>query len=221
MEWRTADDLIAYPDALATMEQRVADIRAGTASELVWLLEHPPLYTAGTSADAQDLLEARFPVYEAGRGGEYTYHGPGQRVGYVMLDLRQRQRVPDIKRYVWQLEEWIICALADFGIQGERRPGRVGIWVVHQGTESKIAALGVRIRHWVSYHGISINVNPELSHFQGIVPCGIRQYGVTSCHALGVEITLADLDAALIRHWAGVFEQDQGAGAVGAFNLSD
>lgn len=206
MEIRLADRLIDYPDALATMEQRVADIRAGIASELVWLLEHPPLYTAGTSADAQDLLEARFPVFEAGRGGEYTYHGPGQRVGYVMLDLRQRQRVPDIKRYVWQLEEWIIRALSDFGIQGERRPGRVGIWVVHQGTESKIAALGVRIRHWVSYHGISINVNPELSHFQGIVPCGIRQYGVTSCHALGVEITLADLDAALIRHWAGVFE---------------
>ncbi len=205
MEWRRAEDPIAYPEALSVMEQRVADIRAGTAAELIWLLEHPPLYTAGTSAKAHDLLDPRFPVYEAGRGGEYTYHGPGQRVGYVMLDLRQRQRVPDIKRYVWQLEEWVIRALAEFGIEGARRAGRVGIWVAHEGTESKIAALGVRIRHWVSYHGVSINVHPDLSNFQGIVPCGISQYGVTSCHALGVKISLAELDAALMTHGRALF----------------
>ena len=214
MDIRTADDLIAYPDALAEMESRVADIRAGTASEMIWLLEHPPLYTAGTSAKASDLLNARFPVFETGRGGEYTYHGPGQRVGYVMLDLKKRQRVPDIKRYVWQLEEWIIRALSEFGIKGERRAGRVGIWVAHDGTESKIAALGVRIRHWVSYHGIAINVDPDLSHFQGIVPCGIREFGVTSCHALGAKISMDDLDAALLKHWDSVFGDAQGEGAL-------
>ncbi len=206
MDIRTADDLIEYPDALAEMERRVADIRAGSAPEMVWLLEHPPLYTAGTSAKASDLLNARFPVFETGRGGEYTYHGPGQRVGYVMLDLKKRQRVPDIKRYVWQLEEWIIRALSEFGIKGERREGRVGIWVAHDGSESKIAALGVRIRHWVSYHGIAINVDPDLSHFQGIVPCGIREFGVTSCHALGARISMDDLDKALLKHWDSVFE---------------
>ncbi len=214
MDIRTADDLIEYPDALAEMESRVADFRSGTADEMVWLLEHPPLYTAGTSAKASDLLNARFPVFETGRGGEYTYHGPGQRVGYVMLDLKKRQRVPDIKRYVWQLEEWIIRALAEFGIKGERREGRVGIWVAHDGTESKIAALGVRIRHWVSYHGIAINVDPDLSHFQGIVPCGIREFGVTSCHALGARISMDDLDAALLKHWDGVFGDAQGEGAL-------
>ncbi len=213
METRIADDLIEYPDALAAMERRVADIHAGIAPEMVWLLEHPPLYTAGTSARASDLLNARFPVFETGRGGEYTYHGPGQRVGYVMLDLKKRQRVPDIKRYVWQLEEWIIRALGEFCINGERREGRVGIWVAHDGTESKIAALGVRIRHWVSYHGIAINVDPDLSHFQGIVPCGIREFGVTSCHDLGFRISMDDLDAALLKHWDSVFEETQGAGA--------
>lgn len=210
MEIKTSDDLVEYPDALRLMEERVAAIRAGTDPEMVWLLEHPPLYTAGTSAKATDLLNPRFPVFETGRGGEYTYHGPGQRVGYVMLDLKKRQRVPDIKRYVWQLEEWIIRALSDFGVKGERREGRVGIWVAHDGTESKIAALGVRIRHWVTYHGIAINVDPELSHFGGIVPCGIREFGVTSFHDRGVRISMNDLDAALIRHWAGVFEADQG-----------
>lgn len=212
MEIRVADTLIEYPDALAVMESRVADIRNKAAPEMVWLLEHPPLYTAGTSAKAQDLLDPRFPVYEAGRGGEYTYHGPGQRVGYVMLDLRKRQRVPDIKLYVWQLEEWVIRSLSEFGIQGERRAGRVGIWVAHNGTESKIAALGVRIRHWVSFHGVSINVNPDLSHFGGIVPCGILQYGVTSLAALGVDATMQDVDHALMKHWSAVF--DQGAGVV-------
>lgn len=210
MEIKVSDDLIDYPDALQTMEAWVAAIREGTAPEMIWLLEHPPLYTAGTSAKASDLLAPRFPVFETGRGGEYTYHGPGQRVGYVMLDLKKRQRVPDIKLYVWQLEEWIIRALSEFGIRGERRAGRVGIWVAHDGTESKIAALGVRIRHWVTYHGISINLDPDLGHFQGIVPCGIREFGVTSCHDLGVKISMNDLDAALLKHREGVFEAAQG-----------
>ncbi|MCM2344401.1 MAG: lipoyl(octanoyl) transferase LipB [Alphaproteobacteria bacterium] len=210
MEIKVSDDLVEYADALQAMEARVAAIRAVGAPELLWLLEHPPLYTAGTSAKASDLLQPRFPVFETGRGGEYTYHGPGQRVGYVMLDLKERQRVPDIKLYVWQLEEWIIRALVEFGIKGERRPGRVGIWVSHNGTESKIAALGVRIRHWVTYHGISINLDPDLTHFQGIVPCGIREFGVTSCHDLGALISMDDLDEALMKHWAGVFEGAQG-----------
>lgn len=213
MDIKTSDDLVEYPDALRLMEERVADIRAGVAPEMIWLLEHPPLYTAGTSAKATDLLNPRFPVFETGRGGEYTYHGPGQRVGYVMLDLKKRQRVPDIKLYVWQLEEWIIRALSEFGIKGERREGRVGIWVTHDGTESKIAALGVRIRHWVTYHGIAINVDPDLTHFQGIVPCGIREFGVTSCHDRGVKISMNDMDAALNRHWADVFDGGQ-AGSI-------
>ena len=210
MEIKAADDLVAYPDALRVMEARVAAIRADAEPEMIWLLEHPPLYTGGTSAKAVDLLTPRFPVFETGRGGEYTYHGPGQRVGYVMLDLKARQRVPDIKLYVWQLEEWIIRALSEFGVTGERRTGRVGIWVTHDGVEAKIAALGVRIRHWVTYHGISINVDPDLSHFEGIVPCGIREYGVTSLHELGVKILMDELDQALLKHWAGVFEAGQG-----------
>lgn len=210
MEIKISDDLIEYPEALHLMEARVAAIRAKDQPEMIWLLEHPPLYTAGTSAKASDLLQPRFPVFETGRGGEYTYHGPGQRVGYVMLDLKERQAVPDIKRYVWQLEEWIIRALDELGIKGERRPGRVGIWVVQGQTESKIAALGVRIRHWVTYHGISINVDPQLDHFSGIVPCGIREFGVTSCHDLGVHIAMNDLDDALLRQWDAVFGSDQG-----------
>lgn len=218
MEIKTSDDLVDYTDALLTMEERVAAIRAGSAPEMLWLLEHPPLYTAGTSAKAADLLNPRFSVYETGRGGEYTYHGPGQRVGYVILDLKKRQRAPDIKLYVWQLEEWIIRALSEFGIKGERREGRVGIWVAHDGMESKIAALGVRIRHWVTYHGISVNVDPDLSHFQGIVPCGIREFGVTSCHDLGVKISMNDLDEALMKYWDSVFEAGQGS--EGAFKVS-
>ncbi|QQG37161.1 MAG: lipoyl(octanoyl) transferase LipB [Micavibrio aeruginosavorus] len=210
MEIVISDDLVNYPEALQVMEGRVAAIRAGTAPETIWLLEHPPLYTAGTSAKPSDLLHPRFPVFETGRGGEYTYHGPGQRVGYVMLDLKKRQKIPDIKLYVWQLEEWIIRALRDLGIQGERREGRVGIWVAHDGTESKIAALGVRIRHWVTYHGISINVDSDLAHFQGIVPCGIREFGVTSCHERGVRISMNDLDEALMKHCGMVFGSDQG-----------
>lgn len=196
---------VGYEQALALMEQRVAAIRTGQARELLWLLEHPPLYTAGTSAQPEDLLAPRFPVYKTGRGGQYTYHGPGQRVGYVMLDLKSRQKAPDIKHYVWQLEEWIIQALAHLGVTGERRAGRVGIWVVTERGEEKIAALGVRVRHWVTFHGISINLNPDLSHFTGIVPCGISQHGVTSLAQLGVAVDMAALDQALIASWREVF----------------
>lgn len=202
METITAPEPVQYPDAVAAMERRVADIRAGTADELLWLVEHPPLYTAGTSAKAQDLLTPRFPVFETGRGGQYTYHGPGQRVGYVMLDLKARQDAPDIKCYVWQLEEWIIRTLAAFGIAGERVEGRVGIWVGNK----KIAAIGVRVRHWVTYHGVSINVNPDLSHFNGIVPCGISDAGVTSFHDLGKPIDMKQLDAMLQAKWEEVFQ---------------
>ncbi len=202
IEWMKSDQPVAYPEALETMEKRVAAIREGSAPEAVWLLEHPPLYTAGTSARAQDLLNPRFPVFETGRGGQYTYHGPGQRVGYVMLDLKSRQEAPDIKCYVWQLEEWIIRTLAEFGITGERVEGRVGIWVENK----KIAAIGVRVRHWVTYHGISINVNPDLSHFNGIVPCGISDAGVTSFQDLGKAIDMKQLDKMLQVKWEGVFQ---------------
>ena len=198
IEWKIENDLVDYDIAVNAMESRVAGIRDGVAPEQVWLLEHPPLYTAGTSAKDADLLDDRFPVYKTGRGGEHTYHGPGQRVGYVMLDLKQRQKNPDIRGYVWSLEEWIILTLAEFGIKGERCEGRVGIWVVgSDGSENKIAAIGVRIRKWVTYHGIAINLNPELSHFDGIVPCGISEHGVTSFHALGKNITMHELDCAL------------------------
>lgn len=204
MEFTASAGLVEYLSAVQSMEQRVADIRGG-ASEQVWLLEHPPLYTAGTSAKASDLLEPRFPVFETGRGGEHTYHGPGQRVAYVMLDLKKRQQVPDIKKYVWQLEGWIIGSLSAFGVTGERREGRVGIWVVTPQGEKKIAAIGVRIRHWVTYHGISINVNPDLSHFGGIVPCGISEFGVTSLHDLGKNISMQDLDDVLTDEFSRVF----------------
>lgn len=187
-----------YDPCMRDMEDTVAAIRDGMADEQIWLLEHPSLYTAGTSAKAADLLDPRFSVYETGRGGEYTYHGPGQRVAYVMLDLKKRMQTPDVKRYVRMLEEWIIQTLARFDIQGERREGRVGIWVVMpDGSESKIAAIGVRIRHWVTFHGIAINVNPDLSHFGGIVPCGIANHGVTSIAQLRPDITMDDVDQAL------------------------
>jgi lipoyl(octanoyl) transferase len=192
------------------MEARVAAIRAGTARELVWLLEHPPLYTAGTSAKPGDLLvNDRFPVFATGRGGQYTYHGPGQRVGYVMLDLKRRG--PDLRRFVRDLEEWLIVTLARFGVAGERRPGRVGIWVARGGgREDKIAAIGVRVRHWVSYHGVALNRDPDLEHFSGIVPCGIagspeEPFGVTSLAALGVAVDNAALDAALRASFPEVF----------------
>ena len=202
-EWRISDALVPYDEALATMEARVADIRAGHAPELIWLLEHPPLYTAGTSARPADLLQARFPVHVAGRGGQYTYHGPGQRVIYAMLDLRARRS--DVRRYVNDLEEWTIRALARFNVTAERRAGRVGVWVARGAREDKIAAIGVRIRHWVSFHGISINVEPDLTHYDGIVPCGIAEHGVTSLVDLGFPVTMTDLDSALAETFAEVF----------------
>jgi lipoyl(octanoyl) transferase len=204
IEWRFADAPVAYPDAVAAMEARVAAIRAGTASELVWLVEHPPLYTAGTSARPEELLDhERFPVYATGRGGQHTYHGPGQRVGYVMLDLKQHGS--DVRAYVRNLEDWLIATLRHFNVKGERRDGRVGIWVdrgPHQAggrREDKIAAIGVRVRHWVTYHGVALNVDCDLSHFAGIVPCGIAtpQYGVTSLLDLGIPAAMSDVDAAL------------------------
>lgn len=206
MEWKISQKPVDYPTAVEVMERRVADIRSGSADDLVWLVEHPSLYTAGTSAKAADLLDARFPVYDTGRGGQYTYHGPGQRVAYVMLDLKKRQSEPDIKCYVWQLEEWIIRTLAAFDITGQRREGRVGIWVDVGGQDKKIAAIGVRVRHWVTYHGISINVNPDLSHFGGIVPCGISDAGVTSFHDLGINIDMKQLDEMLQVKWDEVFQ---------------
>jgi len=203
-EWRVAQAPVAYPEALAAMEARAAAIGDAAAPELVWLLEHPPLYTAGTSARAEDLLDPRFPVYEAGRGGQYTYHGPGQRVAYLQLDLKARK--PDLRAYVHALEEWVIRALARFQVTGERRAGRVGIWVERGGgREDKIAAIGVRVRRWVTLHGVAINVEPDLSHFTGIVPCGIRGHGVTSLVDLGLPVTTADLDVALRESFAEVF----------------
>jgi lipoyl(octanoyl) transferase len=205
VEWRVSDGPVPYPEALRAMEERAAAIAAGEARELVWLLEHPPLYTAGTSAQVRDLvLPDRFPVYQAGRGGQYTYHGPGQRVAYVMLDLRCRR--PDLRRYVWSLEEWIIQTLARFNVQGERREGRIGIWVVRSsGGEAKIAAIGVRVRRWVTYHGFAINLDPDLEHFTGIVPCGINGFGVTSFTDLGITASMADLDIALMEAFGAVF----------------
>ncbi|ANK83450.1 MAG: lipoate-protein ligase B [Rhizobiales bacterium NRL2] len=204
MEWRESAAPVDYPAAVGWMERRAAAIRDDGADECVWLLEHPPLYTAGTSADAADLLTPdRFPVHRTGRGGEYTYHGPGQRVGYVMLDLRRRG--PDVRRFVNDLERWVIGTLAEFGIAGERRQGRVGVWVETAEGEKKIAALGIRLRRWVSFHGIAINLNPDLEHFGGIVPCGISDYGVTSFAELGVAASMADLDAALKRQFDEIF----------------
>ncbi len=204
-EFRVSDGLTPYPEALAAMEARVAGIRAGTAGELVWLVEHPPTYTAGTSAPAEGLLDARFPVFAAGRGGQWTYHGPGQRTAYVMLDLGTRGR--DVRAYVHALEEWVIRALWRFNVKGERRAGRVGIWVEDKarGTEEKIGAIGVRVTRWVTWHGIALNVDPDLSHFGGIVPCGISQHGVTSLHRLGIPATMEEADAALLAEWDKVF----------------
>lgn len=196
IEWRVSDALVPYEDALAFMNERAAAIRAGTASECVWLLEHPPLFTAGTSADAAELFNPMgFPVFEAGRGGRYTYHGPGQRVGYVMLDLERRGK--DIRCFVHALEQWVIDALARFGVNAHRSEGRIGIWVGEGADEAKIGALGVRIRRWVTLHGFAINVDPDLTHFSGIVPCGISEYGVTSLASLGKQMVVTAVDAAL------------------------
>jgi lipoyl(octanoyl) transferase len=214
IEWRISDGLTEYPEALDVMRTRVEAIRAGTAGELVWMVEHPPLYTAGTSAKPEDLQDAgRFPTFEAGRGGQWTYHGPGQRTGYVMLDLtRAHGSVParDVRCYVQGLEEWLIRTLDHFGVRGVRRSGRVGIWVVDRmaGTEAKIAALGVRVTRWVSWHGVALNVEPELDHFTGIVPCGIAEHGVTSLHALGIPATMDEVNAALRAAWNDVFGGD-------------
>lgn len=205
MEWRMSDAPVSYPDALAEMEARVAAIHAGTASEQVWLLEHPPLFTAGTSAKAADLIDPMgFPVFQTGRGGQFTYHGPGQRVGYVMLNLKRHGG--DVRRYVHDLEEWLITTLAHFNVKGERREGRVGIWVAERdGSENKIAAIGVRVRHWVTFHGVSLNVDPELGHFDGIIPCGIRQHGVTSLAAQGILVSMPEVDAAMKTAFERVF----------------
>ncbi|RVB74278.1 MULTISPECIES: lipoyl(octanoyl) transferase LipB [unclassified Mesorhizobium] len=213
VEWRIEPGLTAYPDALAVMEARAEAIRSGAAGEMVWLVEHPPLYTAGTSAHIEDLIEPdRFPVFAAGRGGEYTYHGPGQRVAYVMLDLKRRRE--DVRAFVAALEQWIIGTLAAFNVLGERREDRVGVWVVRPDrptlpdgspAEDKIAAIGIRLRRWVSFHGIAINVEPDLSHFSGIVPCGVQDHGVTSLVDLGLPLGMADLDLALKSAFEDVF----------------
>lgn len=205
VNWITAPQRVPYDTALTHMEARAAAIAAGEAAEQVWLLEHPALYTAGTSANPSDLVDPdRFPVFNAGRGGQYTYHGPGQRVAYLMLDLRTRGR--DVRCFVSGVEQLVIDTLADLGVIGERRVGRIGVWVEKpDGTEAKIAAIGLRIRRWVSFHGLSINVAPDLSHFSGIVPCGITDYGVTSLADLGVHVSIADVDAALARNFTRLF----------------
>ena len=203
-EWLRSAAPVAYPDALAAMEARVAAIREGRAGDDVLLLENPPLYTAGTSARPEELLDPRFPVYASGRGGRYTYHGPGQRVAYPILDLRRRGS--DIRAYVCRLEDWIIATLARLGVESGRRAGRIGIWVtLDGGTEAKIAAIGVRVRRWISFHGISLNVEPDLGHFGGIVPCGLASYGVTSLRRLGVGASMAEVDDLLAENFARVF----------------
>src|SRR4051794_3632986 len=209
VEWRVSDAAVSYPQAVAAMEQRVAAIADGAAAELVWLLEHPPLYTSGTSGKIADLLEPRFPLFTSGRGGQLTYHGPGQRVAYVMLDLRRRR--PDVRAYVAGLEEWIIRSLAAFNVRGERREDRIGVWVRRPdkgaGYEDKIAAIGIRVKRWVSLHGIAINIDCDLSHFAGIVPCGVSEprYGVTSLRDLGVAATMAEVDTILRREFEALF----------------
>jgi len=209
VEWRVSDSLVSYEDAIATMETRAAAIVAGQAAELVWLLEHPPLYTAGTSTNHADVIDARFHIYESERGGQLTYHGPGQRVAYVMIDLRRRG--PDVRRFVATLEEWIIRTLAALGVRAERREDRIGVWVRRpekgNGCEDKIAALGIRVKQWVTLHGIAINVNPDLAHFSGIVPCGVseKRYGVTSLSDLGVPISLTEVDELLRREFEPLF----------------
>jgi lipoyl(octanoyl) transferase len=218
VEWVVADGLVPYPEAVAEMDARVAAIADGTARERVWLVEHPPLYTAGTSADPADLVAPDlFPVFATGRGGQYTYHGPGQRVAYAMLDLRRRRQ--DVRAYVAALEAWIIGALDRFNVRGERREDRVGVWVRRPdrgpGAEDKIAAIGIRVRRWVTFHGISLNVEPDLSHFAGIVPCGIRDHGVTSLVDLGLPVTMADADVALRAAFEDVFGPTTDGGASG------
>lgn len=208
IEWVISEGLIPYPDAVTEMERVASQIAAGTARERVWLVEHPPLYTAGTSAHDEDLVDPeRFPVFQTGRGGQYTYHGPGQRVAYVMLNLNRRR--PDVRCYVASLERWIISTLAEFNIRGERRDDRVGVWVrrLNKGitAEDKIAAIGIRVRRWVTFHGISLNVEPNLAHYSGIVPCGIQQHGVTSLVDLGIPVTMPEVDALLYKNFVQIF----------------
>ena len=209
VEWRVTDGLVPYDTALAVMEERAAAVAEGRAGELVWLLEHPPLYTAGTSANPRDLVEARFPVHETGRGGQFTYHGPGQRVVYLMLDLKRRR--PDVRAYLAGLEEWIIRTLDAFNVRGERREDRIGVWVARPdkgtGAEDKIAAIGIRLKRWVSLHGIALNVDPDLNHFTGIVPCGVAdtRYGVTSLVDLGHIVSMAEVDMELRRAFEDLF----------------
>jgi lipoyl(octanoyl) transferase len=208
-KWRVRPGLLPYPEAVAAMEARACAIAAGKAEEMVWLVEHPPIYTAGTSAAEADLLEARFPVFKTARGGQFTYHGPGQRVVYPILDLKRRK--PDVRAFVRDLEEWLIGALATLGVKGERRDGRVGIWVAGaDGSEDKIAAIGVRIRHWVTFHGVALNVAPDLSHFSGIVPCGVRGHGVTSLANLGLSLSMTEADTALKGAFQTVFGPVEG-----------
>lgn len=209
-EWKISDEPVDYPAAVSFMEQRVRAIRDDKAADMVWLLEHPPLYTAGTSAAPDELVSPdRFPVYQTGRGGRYTYHGPGQRIAYAMVDLKPRGS--DVRAYVCHLEEWLIRTLAQFNVKGERRDGRVGIWVDRgddrgeKGREDKVAAIGVRVRRWVTYHGVSINVEPDLEHFSGIIPCGIEEHGVTSLFDLGITATISDVDNALMQAFDEVF----------------
>lgn len=207
MDWLYSKTPVDYAHAVSEMEKRVANIRAGTANEAVWLLEHPSLYTAGTSAKDTDLLHTPFPVFQTGRGGQYTYHGPGQRIAYVMVDLQKRAKggQADIRKYVYDLEEWIIRTLADLDMTGERRDGRIGIWIAQNSKEEKIAALGVRVRSGVTYHGISINVDPDLSHYNGIVPCGISEHGVTSLRAMKNTASMVEVDAALKKNFSEIF----------------
>ncbi|MEN8237013.1 MAG: lipoyl(octanoyl) transferase LipB [Pseudomonadota bacterium] len=207
IEWQVSRNLVSYPEAQDLMQRRVCEIQAGTADPLIWLLEHVPLYTMGTSAKRTDILSPeRCPVYGAGRGGQVTYHGPGQRVGYVLMDLKRQQDPPDLRAYIFKLEQWLIDTLAVFQIKAERREGRRGLWVVGQnGVESKIAAVGVRVQKWVTSHGVALNLNPDLSYFTGIVPCGLAGYGVTSMHNLGVTATLDEVDAVLLKTFSGIF----------------
>ncbi|MDE8349430.1 MAG: lipoyl(octanoyl) transferase LipB [Acidocella sp.] len=208
--WEVKLGLTPYEAAVLAMQTQIAGINAGTLEETIWLVEHPPLYTAGTSANEKDLQDSgRFPTYAAGRGGQWTYHGPGQRVAYVMLDLkRSHGTIParDVRAFVHGLETWMIATLADFDVKGEIREGRVGIWIARGGLEAKIGAIGVRVSRWVSWHGLALNVNPDLEHFSGIVPCGIREHGVTSLAALGLNVTMAEVDEALQRNFTKIFE---------------
>lgn len=213
IEWKISDELVPYDTALAQMEARVAAIRDDGARELVWLLEHPPLYTAGTSANANDLVSPdKFPVHIAGRGGQYTYHGPGQRIAYVLLDLKKRNS--DIRAYVQDLENWVINVLAQYQIKGEKREGRVGVWVDNGHRENKIAAIGVRVRRWVSFHGISINVEPDLSHYDGIVPCGISEHGVTSLVDQGIPVSMEEFDIELRQSFEKIFLDEGRSGKI-------